>query len=226
MQSQLGWFNSWHCTISSFCADLQAQAEVDEVLAGREQPGLGGYQRLRYLLRCVNESMRLYPHPPVLLRRAQLADELPGKLTSFTQSCVAAAKSQQTCRSAIPVAWRLRVSSCCAAGGFKVPAKQDVIVSVYNIHHSAAVWDEPERFLPERFSLDEPPPTEANTDYRHGPASTVSFLQCSQAFARCLMPVVCCLQVHPLQRRAAQVRRRSIRPDGGCRYAGGHLEAL
>ena len=60
-------------------AALQAQAEVDEVLGSSEQPaGLAGYQRLRYLLRCVNESMRLYPHPPVLLRRAQLADELPG----------------------------------------------------------------------------------------------------------------------------------------------------
>jgi carotenoid epsilon hydroxylase len=28
--------------------------------------------------RCVNESMRLYPHPPVLLRRSLVPDELPG----------------------------------------------------------------------------------------------------------------------------------------------------
>lgn len=28
--------------------------------------------------RCVNESMRLYPHPPVLLRRAIVPDVLPG----------------------------------------------------------------------------------------------------------------------------------------------------
>lgn len=35
---------------------------------------------LKYVMRCVNESMRLYPHPPVLLRRAMVQDELPGGL--------------------------------------------------------------------------------------------------------------------------------------------------
>ena len=43
---------------------------------------------------------------------------------------------------------------------------QDIIVSVYNIHHSDQVWDDPEAFLPERFPLEDPPPTEANTDFR------------------------------------------------------------
>lgn len=38
------------------------------------------YMGLKYIMRCVNESMRLYPHPPVLLRRAIVEDELPGKL--------------------------------------------------------------------------------------------------------------------------------------------------
>lgn len=52
------------------------------------------------------------------------------------------------------------------AGGYKVPVNQDIIVSVYNIHHSDQVWDDPEAFLPERFSLEDPPPTEANTDFR------------------------------------------------------------
>jgi carotene epsilon-monooxygenase len=28
------------------------------------------------------------------------------------------------------------------------------------------VWDDPEAFLPERFPLDQPIPTEQNTDYR------------------------------------------------------------
>jgi hypothetical protein len=36
------------------------------------------YQALKYCMRCINESMRLYPHPPVLLRRAMVEDELPG----------------------------------------------------------------------------------------------------------------------------------------------------
>lgn len=55
----------------------------------------------RYVARCVAESMRLYPHPPVLLRRALAPDTLPG--------------------------------------GYQVPARQDVMISVYNIHHSPQV---------------------------------------------------------------------------------------
>lgn len=33
---------------------------------------------MKYVLRCINESMRLYPHPPVLIRRATEPDVLPG----------------------------------------------------------------------------------------------------------------------------------------------------
>ena len=40
------------------------------------------------------------------------------------------------------------------------------MISVYNIHHSPAVWDDAEAFQPERFSLDAPTPNEQNTDYR------------------------------------------------------------
>ncbi|KAF5829446.1 CYP97C3 [Dunaliella salina] len=53
-----------------------------------------------------------------------------------------------------------------------VPASQDVMISVYNIHHSKAVWDDPEAFQPERFGpLDGPTPNEQNTDYRYIPFS-------------------------------------------------------
>jgi cytochrome P450 len=31
---------------------------------------------------------------------------------------------------------------------------------------SAAVWDDPDEFRPERFPLDDPIPTETNTDFR------------------------------------------------------------
>lgn len=91
--------------------------------------------QLRYLMRCINESMRLYPHPPVLLRRAQVKDELPG--------------------------------------GFSVPRGQDVMISVYNIHRSKAVWGPTaQQFDPMRFGpLDGPNPTEQSTDYKFIPFS-------------------------------------------------------
>lgn len=111
----------------------KAQEEVDRVMGDRDMPTLADYQGLKYVMRCVNESMRLYPHPPVLLRRAIVADTLPG--------------------------------------GYSVPAGQDVMISVYNIHHSPAVWEDPEAFRPERFDLDGPVPNEQNTDYKYIPFS-------------------------------------------------------
>jgi len=57
---------------------VQAHEEVDRVMGQKAQPEVADYTQLKYLMRCVNESMRLYPHPPVLLRRAQIQDELPG----------------------------------------------------------------------------------------------------------------------------------------------------
>ena len=58
--------------------DAQAVEEVEEVLGSRAQPDMQDYGKLRYVTRCVCESMRLYPHPPVLLRRAAIPDTLPG----------------------------------------------------------------------------------------------------------------------------------------------------
>ena len=117
-------------------AMAKAQAEADRVIGGRSADSpvtMVDTQSLQYCMRCLNESMRLYPHPPVLIRRASTADTLPG--------------------------------------GYAVPANQDIIISVYNIHHSPAVWDRAEEFLPERFPLDEPIPNETNTDYKYIPFS-------------------------------------------------------
>ena len=46
------------------------------------------------------------------------------------------------------------------------------MISIYNIHRSPAVWEDPDDFVPERFGpLDGPVPTEQNTDYRYIPFS-------------------------------------------------------
>ena len=53
-----------------------------------------------------------------------------------------------------------------------MPKGQDVMISVYNIHRSPAVWEDPDAFIPERFGpLDGPVPTEQNTDYCYIPFS-------------------------------------------------------
>lgn len=52
-------------------------------------------------------------------------------------------------------------------GGYKIEAGQDVMISVYNIHHSPQVWDNAEEFVPERFDVDGPVPNETNTDFKY-----------------------------------------------------------
>ncbi|XP_044510228.1 carotene epsilon-monooxygenase, chloroplastic isoform X2 [Mangifera indica] len=111
---------------------MKAQEEVDRVLQGRP-PSFEDIKDLKFVTRCINESMRLYPHPPVLIRRAQVADVLPGN--------------------------------------YKVNAGQDIMISVYNIHHSSQVWERAEEFWPERFDLEGPIPNETNTDFRFIPFS-------------------------------------------------------
>ncbi|XP_023764664.1 carotene epsilon-monooxygenase, chloroplastic [Lactuca sativa] len=110
----------------------KAQEEVDRVLQGRN-PSYEDIKNLKFITRCINESMRLYPHPPVLIRRAIVTDELPGN--------------------------------------YKVTPGQDIMISVYNIHHSSQVWERAEEFIPERFGLDGPVPNETNTDYKYIPFS-------------------------------------------------------
>lgn len=61
----------------------RAQHEVDCLLIApdgtKRNPTYDDLRnRLPFLTRCINESMRLYPHPPVLLRRADKSDTLPG----------------------------------------------------------------------------------------------------------------------------------------------------
>jgi len=115
---------------------VKVQEEIDRVMGDREKVTMADYKELKFLMRCVNESMRLYPHPPVLIRRALVDDNLTVNGKTYT-----------------------------------VRKGQDVMISVYNLHRSPDVWDRPNDFIPDRFPIDDPIPTEQNTDFRYIPFS-------------------------------------------------------
>ena len=55
-------------------------------MLGDRHPTLEDIQALRFTTRVLNESMRLYPQPPVLIRRALADDVLYGyKVRAFSQ---------------------------------------------------------------------------------------------------------------------------------------------
>eukprot|EP00468_Gymnochlora_sp_CCMP2014_P006545 CAMPEP_0167754528 /NCGR_PEP_ID=MMETSP0110_2-20121227/8314_1 /TAXON_ID=629695 /ORGANISM="Gymnochlora sp., Strain CCMP2014" /LENGTH=629 /DNA_ID=CAMNT_0007640405 /DNA_START=30 /DNA_END=1919 /DNA_ORIENTATION=+ len=119
-------------------AKLQEEidARLGKKIDNREELTIDDMLSLNYLRWAVAESMRLYPHPPVLIRRAMQDDVLPS--------------------------------------GWKVPKGQDVMISIYNIHHSPSVWNDPEVFMPERWSSYSTPrdnPNERNTNYHYIPFS-------------------------------------------------------
>lgn len=62
-------------------ACLTLQEEAVRVLGDKKTVTLEEFTQLKYNMRCINESMRLYPHPPVLLRRALVEHQLPGGIT-------------------------------------------------------------------------------------------------------------------------------------------------
>eukprot|EP00892_Ulva_mutabilis_P007898 jgi/Ulvmu1/5480/UM023_0016.1 len=108
----------------------KVQAEVDAVL-GDGKPTMEQLTQLKYTTRVINEAMRLYPQPPVLIRRALEDDVL---------------------------------------GGHRVAAGTDFFISVWNLHRSPALWDEPDAFRPMRFGpLTDKIPNEITTGFKYLP---------------------------------------------------------
>ncbi|CAM6091834.1 unnamed protein product [Calypogeia fissa] len=97
----------------------KAQLEVDNVLGGRK-PTLEDLKKLQYIRLIVAESLRLYPQPPLLIRRALEPDTIPGGHNGDPS-------------------------------GYPLPKGADIFISVFNIHRSPYLWNEPEKFNPERF---------------------------------------------------------------------------
>jgi beta-ring hydroxylase len=87
-------------------------------------------KNLKYTTRVINESLRLYPQPPVLIRRSLESDVL---------------------------------------GKYPIKKGEDIFISLWNLHRAPHLWENPEDFIPERWPLDQPAPTEVNQDYRYLP---------------------------------------------------------
>lgn len=67
---------------------LQVRAELDEVLPDGRQPDYDDVRRLTRTRLVAAESLRMYPQPPVLLRRALEDVDLPQGLTGQTVKIV------------------------------------------------------------------------------------------------------------------------------------------
>uniref|UniRef100_A0A5B7BTE9 Uncharacterized protein n=1 Tax=Davidia involucrata TaxID=16924 RepID=A0A5B7BTE9_DAVIN len=105
------------------------QNEVDFVLGDRF-PTIEDMKKLKYTSRVINESLRLYPQPPVLIRRS-LEDDMLGK--------------------------------------YPIKRGEDFFISVWNLHRSPNLWDDADKFNPERWPLDGPNPNETNQNFRYLP---------------------------------------------------------
>lgn len=68
---------TFHCIVDRPDIIDRIRAEVDTVLGDR-RPTVEDMRALKYTTRVINESMRLYPQPPVLIRRAIHDDDLGG----------------------------------------------------------------------------------------------------------------------------------------------------
>eukprot|EP00249_Psilotum_nudum_P014142 c24690_g1_i1 orf=187-2187(-) len=105
------------------------QCEVDSVLGDRV-PTVEDVKKLKLTTRIINETLRLYPQPPVLIRRS-LQDDVLGK--------------------------------------YPIKRGEDIFISVWNIHRSPQLWEDPEEFKPDRWALDGPDPNEATENFRYLP---------------------------------------------------------
>lgn len=105
------------------------QDEVDSVLGDRF-PTIEDMKKLKYATRVINESLRLYPQPPVLIRRSIEDDVL---------------------------------------GQYHIKRGEDIFISVWNLHRSPSLWENADKFIPERWPLDGPNPNETNQNFSYLP---------------------------------------------------------
>lgn len=107
----------------------KAQDEVDRVLAGRA-PTLEDIKRLDCIRLILTEGLRLYPQPPILLRRCLSEVKLPAAHAGDVERGDERGMQFK---------------------GVTLSRDANVFVSVWNLHRNPTLWENPNDFKPDRF---------------------------------------------------------------------------
>jgi len=102
----------------------EVQEEVRTVLAGKTRPDYDDMMKMKKLRYSLIEALRLYPEPPVLIRRARTEDNLPSGGSGLGSGNI---------------------------DGIKVLRGTDIFISTWNLHRSPELWENPEKFDPTRW---------------------------------------------------------------------------
>lgn len=97
------------------------QAEVRTVLKDKDRPDYDDIVAMKKLRYALIESLRLYPEPPLLIRRARTDDILPKGSSDLGQESI------------------------------KVLRGTDMFISTWNLHRSPDLWENPEVYDPSRY---------------------------------------------------------------------------
>ncbi|RYY86572.1 cytochrome P450 [archaeon] len=89
-------------------------------------------QKLLLVRMCLAESLRMYPQPPLLIRRA-----LTDHTIKYRKATVKKSVSNKNDNS--------------DEGELRIQRGTDIFLSIYNIHRSARFYDQPDRFIPRRW---------------------------------------------------------------------------
>ena len=96
---------------------FRVREELSTVLKGRRVT-YEDMANLPLVRMCLAETLRMYPEPPLLIRRALDDDVLPQGF---------------------------------AGGKTFIPKGTDIFISTWNIHRSPSLWENPEKYDPDRF---------------------------------------------------------------------------
>ena len=97
--------------------------------------------------------------------------EWPGAPSSSVQPCMLAMQSPITTANRVGRLVRatsnIHSNKCCF--WLQVEQGSDLFISVWNLHRSPALWDRPNDFVPDRFPVDGPTPTEVTHNFAYLP---------------------------------------------------------